>query len=90
MSDASSFVAGPDERPPSYLLLSILATIFLCFPTGLVAIFYGASVNSAYDMGDVGRAESLSASARQWIFFSISGAIVGWLFIGGTSYWFWA
>jgi hypothetical protein len=90
MSEESSFVPGPEERPSTYLVLAVLATIFLCFPTGIVAIFYGASVNSAYDMGDLARAQSLSASARQWVFFSIIGAIVGWLFFGSMSYWFWA
>ena len=90
MSEESGFVAGPGDRPPSYFLLSILVTIFLCFPTGIVAIVYSSGVNSAYDAGDFARAEQLSASARQWAFFSIIGAIVAWLCFGGMSYWFWA
>jgi hypothetical protein len=89
MNQESGFVAGP-ERPPTYIILAILATLFLCFPTGIVAIVYGASVNSAYDRGDLARSEELSASARQWLFFSVIGAIAAWCLFGGMRYWFWA
>lgn len=90
MTEESGLVEGPEDRPPTYMMLSILATIFLCFPTGLVAVFYSFGVNPAYDAGDVAKAEQLSASARQWAFFSIIGAIVAVLFGGIGYYWWWA
>lgn len=78
------------ERPRSYLFWAIVATLFLCFPAGIVALIYAAGVNPAFDAGDFRKAAQCSESARQWLFFSVLGALLGWLLFGGYSWWAWA
>jgi hypothetical protein len=53
-------------RPKTWLVESILATIFCCLPLGIVGIINAASVNSKYDSGDYIGAERASLEAGKW------------------------
>ena len=81
---ASSGIREPRPHAPNHLVWAILATIFCCVPTGIVAIVYAAQVNGRLDAGDYEGAKRASDSARTWAIVSvalglISGAI--WSFV---------
>ena len=65
-----------------YLWANIFATIFCCFPLGLVGICYSVATRNAKNMGNIVAARRNSNIARDWftvavIFGVIIGAIVG-------------
>ena len=65
-STGSSF--NNPEKPPmpeNYLIWSILATVFCCWPIGIFAIIQAAKVSSAYNIGDYQGAINASASAKK-------------------------
>ena len=67
-------------RPPlpdNYLIWSILATIFCCWPIGIFSIIQSAKVSSAYNAGDYQGAINASASAKK---LAIVTACVGGIF----------
>lgn len=84
--------------PPTYLLFSILTTIFCCLPFGIVGIINSASVNSKFDSGDIEGAEKASRNARTWSIVSLCCGILGiivylvfiliYAFAGTTNYLF--
>ena len=81
---SSGGIREPRPHVPNYLVWAILATIFCCVPTGIVAIVYAAQVNGRLDAGDYEGARRASDSARTWAIVSvalglISGAI--WSFV---------
>ena len=53
--------------PPTYLVWSILVTIFLCRIAGIVAIVYSTQVSSCYYAGNYEGAEYASHQARLWV-----------------------
>ena len=62
--------ARPSVRPsmpPTYLVWSILVTIFLCRIAGIVAIVYSTQVSSCYYAGNYEGAEYASHQARLWV-----------------------
>lgn len=61
----------PPARPDSYLVWSILVTLFCCLPFGIAAIVSSAKVDSLYASGRYAEAAAASASAKRW---SIWGA----------------
>ena len=48
------------------LVWAILATLFCCLPTGIVAIVYAAQVDSKLAGGDVAGAMRMSSNAATW------------------------
>ncbi len=66
---------------PTYLLQSILVTLFCCIPLGIVSIVYSTQVNSKLAAGDVAGAQTASANAKRW---AIIAFVAGLLTIG---YW---
>ena len=64
--------AGP--KPNSYMVWSILATLFCCIPLGIWCIVCSSKVNKAWQMGNFYQAKSESDKAKKWI---IITAIVG-------------
>lgn len=59
------------QAPNSYLVWSILATLF-CFPiTGIVAIVKAASVNGLWAQGLHAESQAAAASARKWVIWSV-------------------
>ena len=61
-------------KPNNYLALSILATIFCCWPFGIPAIVNAARVDKFWREGDNELAEEASKKAKRW---TIISAIVG-------------
>ena len=76
---------GPD-KPPSYLVSSILVTIFCCLPFGVVAIVYALAVQTRWHAGDERGASHASDMAEKWMYAGIGAAIL--LAIGSAIWWF--
>jgi hypothetical protein len=80
------------QTVPTYLVWSILATIFCCLPGGIVAIIYSAMVSGKLAANDYAGALKASKNAKLWCWLSfgiglalqIIGAI---LYIIGLSVW---
>lgn len=67
----------PEESmPPTYLIWSVLITIFCCFIPGVIAIIYAASVSSKYYQRDIEAAKRASRNAQIWCIVSIVAAII--------------
>lgn len=70
---------GPPGGPPpgdgrpvrSYLVWSILATLFCCLPAGVVSIVYASQVSGKQAVGDIAGAQDSSRKARLWLFVSV-------------------
>lgn len=60
--------------PKTWLLESILVTIFCCLPFGIVGIIKASSVSSKFAIGDFAGAAKASADAKKW---TILGLICG-------------
>lgn len=67
-------------RPPkTYLLETILTTIFCCWPLGIPAIVYASRVEKKFYAGDVLGAELDSANAKKWMWINVGVCIGLWL-----------
>lgn len=55
---------GPS--PKTWLVESILVTLFCCLPFGIIGIIYSAGVSSAYNSGNYQEAVRKSAKAGTW------------------------
>lgn len=74
-SVSSATDAGPMQLcPKTWLVESILVTIFCCLPFGIVGIIKASSVSSKFAMGDFAGAQQASADAKKW---TIIGLICG-------------
>jgi len=62
-------------RPRSHLAWAVLATLFCCLPTGILAVVYAAKVDGLFNAGDYVSAREASRHARDWVLISV-GAIV--------------
>ncbi len=58
--------ARPDTVPKTWLLESILVTIFCCMPLGIVGIINAARVEARYSAGDYAAALRASREAGTW------------------------
>lgn len=65
-------------QPKTWLVESILVTLFCCLPFGIVGIVNAAKVNSLYASGNIEAAQQASATAAKW---TKIGFIVGIVFI---------
>ncbi len=73
--------AGP--RVESYLVHSILVTVFCCLPLGIPAIVYAARVNNKLAVGDINGAMEASGQAKTWCWIAlIAGLVFGFGWIG--------
>jgi hypothetical protein len=72
---------GP--RVESYLVHSILVTVFCCLPLGIPAIVYAARVNNKLAIGDISGAMEASGQAKTWCWIAlIAGLVFGFGWIG--------
>lgn len=69
--------------PKTWLVESILVTLFCCLPFGVVGIINASKVESLYYSGNHEEAERVSAEAKKWTMISlwIGVAIVGLYFL---------
>jgi len=69
-------------KVPNYFTLSLLAVIFLCTPTGIMAIINSARVNNELLKGNYQAAVLASERTKKWLWWSlILGLIVYTLFL---------
>lgn len=67
----------PEEPMPStYLIWSVLVTVFCCFVPGIIAIIFSSMVSSKYYGGDVEGARRASRNAEIWIIVSVVLGVV--------------
>lgn len=76
--DAEGGLVEKSQVPKSYLVESILVTLFCCLPAGIAGIVYAARVESAYNLGKYQEAEEASQSAAMWTKISF------WIGLAGT------
>ncbi|ESQ91508.1 hypothetical protein ABAC460_05860 [Asticcacaulis sp. AC460] len=74
-------VSGGSGHPdihnvPTYLVWSILSTLFCCLPLGIVAIVMSANVNNYKTRGDYKGAMQASNTAKNWVIGSVVAGIV--------------
>ena len=62
--------------PKSWLVESILVTIFCCQILGIISIIYAAGVESKYYRGDITGAESASRTAKTLVMVSVGIGLV--------------
>jgi len=74
--------APPFAKPSTNLVGAILATLFCCLPTGIVAIVFAAQVDSKWNVGDWHGAKDASRKAQMWANVSLGLAILGALGYG--------
>jgi hypothetical protein len=72
--------AGGESPGPSSvsnnLVWAILATLFCCLPTGIVAIVYAAQVDSKVSVGDIAGARDSARHAAIWSWVSMGLGVV--------------
>lgn len=65
-----------EPMPATYLIWSILATVFCCFIPGIIAIIFSSMVSSKYYMGDLEGSRRASRMAEIWIIVSVVLGVV--------------
>ncbi len=65
----------------NYLIPAILATVFCCLPLGVVSIIFATQVNSKIAAGDTAGALESSKKAKMFMFLSIGGGLLIWVFV---------
>lgn len=67
--------------PKTWLVESILATLFCCLPLGIVGIVNAAKVESCFSAGDIQGANNYSDKAKKWTTYSFwIGLVFGILY----------
>lgn len=70
------------KPPKTWLVESILATLFCCMPFGIAGIVYASRVESLFYIGDIAGANKASADAKKWTMVSLwIGVGVGVLYV---------
>ena len=64
------------QRPDTYLVWSILATLFCCLPMGVAAIVKSVQVDKLYNQGDYAGAQKASDDAKNY---AIISAVLGFV-----------
>lgn len=67
-----------NQKPPkTWLVESILVTLFCCLPFGIVGIVNASNVESRFYAGDIAGADRASSEAKKWTMWSLwTGVIV--------------
>ncbi|SFI42834.1 CD225/dispanin family protein [Halpernia frigidisoli] len=77
MENYSNPVQNQSGIPPkTWLVESILVTIFCCQILGIISIIYSAGVESKFYRGDVAGAESASRTAKTLVMVSVGIGLV--------------
>lgn len=65
-----------EPMPSTYLIWSVLSTIFCCFIPGIIAIIFSSQVSGKYYGGDIEGARRASRMAEIWIIVSVVIGVV--------------
>ena len=79
MANAYQAPQQPPVRPSSYMVLSILTTLFCCLPTGIYAIIQSAKVDKLYMSGEYDEAVRVAGEAKKWSIIGIVLAAIVWI-----------
>ncbi|MBO4257511.1 CD225/dispanin family protein [Streptomyces griseorubiginosus] len=71
--------ATPAAPPQTYLVPSILVTLFCFLPTGIAAIVFAAKAGSSTTVGDFQGAADASRKARMLVLVSVGIGLLFWL-----------
>ncbi len=66
----------PLNKPNSYMVWAILATIFCCLPFGIVSIVYASKVDSLWYAGQYVAANDAASKARLWFWLSVGTSAI--------------
>lgn len=66
------------KRAKSWLVESILITIFCCLPFGIVGIVYAVKVNSLHDQTRYEESRRASKNAKRWV---LIGLMIGLVYL---------
>ncbi len=71
-----------ETMPKTWLVESILVTLFCCLPLGIVGIINASNVTSKYEAGDVAGSQKASEEAKKWVKYGFfAGLAVAVLYI---------
>lgn len=74
---------NPNSVPPkTWLVESILVTIFCCQILGIISIIFSAGVESKFYRGDIAGAESSSKTAKTLVIISVAFGLLTVVAIG--------
>lgn len=69
----------PGPRVPNYLLFAVFTTFCCCMPLGIVAIIFGAQVNSKLAVGDYAGATEASRKAKLFCWIAVALGLGGFI-----------
>lgn len=67
--------------PRRYTVWAILALLFCCLPTGIVALIYDTKIPSRFEAGDIAGSRRAGNTALAWIIISVILGMAGYLFL---------
>lgn len=67
------------QPPKTYLVETILTTIFCCWILGIPSIIYAARVEKKFYAGDIRGAEEDSANAKKWMWINVGASVGLWV-----------
>ena len=72
----SPYGSNIPPMPKTWLVESILATLFCCLPFGIVGIVYASKVSTSYLMGNYALAQKQSEDAKKWTLISVGVGVI--------------
>ena len=82
MTNQDSNLNSNSIPPKTWLVESILVTIFCCQILGIISIIYSAGVESKFYRGDIGGADSSSKTAKTLVIISVAFGIFAVIAVG--------
>ena len=82
MTNQDSNMNSNSIPPKTWLVESILVTIFCCQILGIISIIYSAGVESKFYRGDIAGAESSSKTAKTLVIISVAFGIFAVIAVG--------
>ena len=67
----------PEQKVDTWLIPSILATLFCCLPFGIVAIIYAVGANTEVSNRNYALANEKAAKAKMWFWLSFIFGLIG-------------
>ena len=77
----SAGAVPPSVNIQTYLVPSILATVFCCLPFGIVSIVFASKANTCLANRDISGAQQNANTAKIWFWVAFGSGIVSCIFI---------